>query len=502
LLARDSASWVRWVLVLLTAFVALMAWAMASPIGSPPDGDYHMASIWCAQGDRLGMCKITKEKNSPRLELRTPRTFSRYQNPYGHFCYVGNSGASAGCTNVVDEISVSELIASGRIVTSNPGANPFYRINSYLASRNIEKSSIQIRVASIAFFLGVSVLILAAFKRYRVKTAFALLIGLGPWGSFLIASIHPSAWTITLLPLFLVTLFVVANENSTRLRIVGALLALIIWFVARDVRSDARILMAIALISGIAWGIDFQKFYVNRSAIQKVAGLAVIGALYLIIFHPYVRSFLGPISSAKVGAYLASPSDRIFNLVTSRVPVTIMDLFGSSLGLGSTDTPLSQLVTMCGISALVLSVFSLIRRVGRRELVVVGVMTMFLILLPLRAEIENVGTSARYILPLYLMCLVAFFSAVDTSRDGALVDSRVRGHLLVAFLTLGNSVALHQTMRRYITGVDVIGWDLNRNAEWWWSAGPSPMTVWLIGTCAFFFAALMIIQESQRQEVQ
>jgi len=179
-----------------------------------------------------------------------------------------------------------------------------------------------------------------------------------------------------------------------------------------------------------------------------------------------------------------------------------MDLFGSSWGLGSTDTPLSQLVTMCGISALVLSVFSLIRRVGRRELVVVGVLTMFLILLPLRAELDNVGTSGRYILPLYLMCLVAFFSAVDTSRDGALVDSRVKGHLLVAVLTLGNSVALHQTMRRYITGVDVIGWDLNRNAEWWWSAGPSPMTVWLIGTCAFFFAALMIIQESQRQEVQ
>ncbi|NDB42676.1 MAG: hypothetical protein EB035_06830, partial [Actinobacteria bacterium] len=79
----------------MLAFVSLCAWAFASPIGAPPDGDFHLASIWCAQGDRLGMCKLEKVKDSSQVELLTPRTFSRYQNPFGHFCYVGNSGASA-----------------------------------------------------------------------------------------------------------------------------------------------------------------------------------------------------------------------------------------------------------------------------------------------------------------------------------------------------------------------------------------------------------------------
>ena len=35
-------------------FVALGSWVLASPVGSSPDDDYHMASIWCGQGVREG----------------------------------------------------------------------------------------------------------------------------------------------------------------------------------------------------------------------------------------------------------------------------------------------------------------------------------------------------------------------------------------------------------------------------------------------------------------
>jgi len=181
----------RWIFVVFAGAISLFAWAFASPIGAPPDGDFHMASIWCAQGDRLGMCKVEKVKNSNQVELLTPRTFSRYQNPYGHFCYVGNSGASAGCTNIVDETSVTELIASGRIFPVDQISSPFYDFNSRLSSRNIETSAFKIRFANVLFFVGIASLLLTMFKKYRVATSLAFLVGLGPWGSFLISSIHP-----------------------------------------------------------------------------------------------------------------------------------------------------------------------------------------------------------------------------------------------------------------------------------------------------------------------
>ncbi|NDB42420.1 MAG: hypothetical protein EB035_05530, partial [Actinobacteria bacterium] len=78
-----------------------------------------------------------------------------------------------------------------------------------------------------------------------------------------------------------------------------------------------------------------------------------------------------------------------------------------------------------------------------------------------------------------------------------LITSKTVSRILICSLTLGNSIALHQTMRRYITGVDVIGWNLNQDAEWWWTVGPSPMTIWLLGTVAFGVTTALILQNAR-----
>jgi hypothetical protein len=43
-------------------------------------------------------------------------------------------------------------------------------------------------------------------------------------------------------------------------------------------------------------------------------------------------------------------------------------------------------------------------------------------------------------------------------------------------------------MRRYITGSDVVDWNLNKNIEWWWSFMPTPMISWAIGSLGFAVA--------------
>jgi hypothetical protein len=57
-------------------------------------------------------------------------------------------------------------------------------------------------------------------------------------------------------------------------------------------------------------------------------------------------------------------------------------------------------------------------------------------------------------------------------------------------------------MRRYITGIDVIGWNLNKNAEWWWTVGPSPMTIWMLGTIAFGLTATLVLQMARMRVEQ
>lgn len=483
---NDCLNLARWIFIVFAGAISLFTWAFASPIGAPPDGDFHMASIWCAQGDRLGMCKVEKIKNSNQVELLTPRTFSRYQNPYGHFCYVGNSGASAGCTNIVDETSVTELIASGRIFPVNQVSSPFYEFNSRLSSRNIETSAFKIRFANALFFIGSASLLLTIFKKYRVVTALAFLVGLGPWGSFLISSIHPSAWTITLLPLFLVCLFAVIKERTSVLRIFAGLAAILIWFVTQDVRSDSRFFLVIALFTAIFWGIKIRDELTSRPTWLKVSGVGALFIIYVQLLHPLVQNYLG--------AFGFSQLDQVFNLTTTKVPLTLMDLFGGNYGLGSSDTPLSDLVVLCEIASFFLIICTTAQRVSKRNWLLVFLMSTLLILLPLRAELGGVGTGGRYILPLYLMCLVTYLASVETSLSRPLITSRLISRILVFTLTLGNSIAMHQTMRRYITGIDVIGWNLNKNAEWWWTVGPSPMTIWMLGTIAFGVTATLALQ--------
>ena len=481
----------RILLLVTVAFGSLFAWAFASPIGAPPDGDFHMASIWCAQGDRLGMCKVEKAKDSTQVELLTPRTFSRYQNPYGYFCYVGNSGASAGCTNDVDETSATELIASGRIFPLDQISTPFYDLSSRFSSRNIESSAFKIRIVNVLFFLAITSLFLIMFKKYRAVTALALLVGLGPWGSFLISSIHPSSWTITLLPLFLVALFVAIKDKSTVLRVFAALAALLIWFTAQDVRYDSTYFMVIALFVAIASGIKFQHEFTSRPLWLKVSVVAILAIIYIRLLHPLVRS-----------VFEVSQLDKVFNLTTTKLPLTLMNLFGGNYGLGSTDTPLSDLVVFCGIVSLFLVIYATAQRVSRKNWLIVFLMSTPLILFPLRTELDGTGSSGRYILPLYLMCLVTYLASVETSFTRPLITSKTISRVLVLTLTLGNSIALHQTMRRYITGVDVIGWNLNQNAEWWWTVGPSPMTIWILGTIMFGVTATLILQIARRQVEQ
>jgi hypothetical protein len=492
--ASKSVNVVRWFLIVVAGVVSFTAWAFASPIGAPPDGDFHLASIWCAQGDRLGMCKVEIVKDSNQVELLTPRTFSRYQNPYGHFCYVGNSGASAGCTNIVDETSVTELLASGRIFPVDQVSSPFYDFNSRLSSRNIETSAFKIRFANVLFFIGIASLLLTMFKKYRVATSLAFLVGFGPWGSFLIASIHPSAWTITLLPLFLVCLFVVIREKSIVLRIFAGLAALLIWFVAQDVRGDSRFFMVIALFAAIIWGLKIRHELTSQPLWLKVLGVGTLFIMYVQLLHPLVRKV--------IGAFGVSQLDKVFNLTTTKVPLTLMNLFGGNYGLGSSDTPLSDLVVFCGIASLFLIIYTTAQRVSKRNWLIVFLMSTLLVLFTLRADLGDVGTSGRYILPLYLMCLITYLASVETSFLRPLITSRTISRILVFTLTLGNSIALHQTMRRYITGVDVTGWNLNKNAEWWWTVAPSPMTIWMLGTLAFGATATLVLQMARMRVEQ
>ena len=100
--------------------------------------------------------------------------------------------------------------------------------------------------------------------------------------------------------------------------------------------------------------------------------------------------------------------------------------------------------------------------------------------LPTAVDRAQIGDTIqpRYLLPLLLVAVAIVRYRPDGSRP-ALSQSQVLATW--AIVVVAHTAALHQTIRRYTTGTDRHGFDLDLGIEWWWPA-PSPMAVWAAGT--------------------
>jgi len=130
-------------------------------------------------------------------------------------------------------------------------------------------------------------------------------------------------------------------------------------------------------------------------------------------------------------------------------------------------------------------------RVARRPVYVV-LAALFVIpmyLMALDRSFVGEGFQARYLLP--LLPILVMCSLAEGAEKGSIVSRR--GLLVgVSLIGLAHAFALHANIRRYVTGIEVYGFDLDKNREWWWAWGPSANGVWAIGSIAFVVAGLAV----------
>jgi hypothetical protein len=98
------------------------------------------------------------------------------------------------------------------------------------------------------------------------------------------------------------------------------------------------------------------------------------------------------------------------------------------------------------------------------------------------------GVQPRYVYPLLIMIAGV---ALWGGSSGQAIFSRLQILIVSLGLAIANSLSLHTNIRRYVTGTDEGGFNLNKNIEWWWANSASPMIVWVIGSTAFL--VLMVV---------
>lgn len=471
-------------LILLCTTVVFGSWALSSPPGSGPDDEYHLSSIWCSHGYRIQYC----EKSESIYEVKVPLVLHRNGGPRTLFCYAGDSRISARCIRELDPTAVTKLESSKRFNTSEI-ASRFYDANGYLVSANTNASILWMRFLQIAVSLALIGFVISSSGERKWAILLALFVGIVPVGLFIIPSTSPSSWAIT--GGFAAGACAMNFFKSTerRHKIVAAVGFITAILLTRNIRSDINLMMIFCISFGVVAGVlgreTKESIKISRTKMRRYVPVILLGIL---VFHFRVHS----LSPQTITESFLNGSFRSF---VNDSPLLFLGFLGGSIQLGSADfAPPSLVLILMGVG-LAVFVGAVVRYVSPAVKVIASVGTSLIFVLAYFYVDGAIGAGSRYLMAIYLLVLVMLASSAAIGFGSIKLQiSKSSWVTIFIAVSLAQSLSLHQAIRRYITGTNFSGWNLNKGAEWWWTSGPSPLSVWIIGSISFAIAIFIILQ--------
>jgi hypothetical protein len=369
-------------------------------------------------------------------------------------------------------------------------ASVFSRLMSFFASRDIEASGLKIRLANIAVALVALGLLGLLAPAAGSALGLALVVLGAPVGIFFVAAAHPQSWVYSLLP----TGWLLADAGLSR------------WLATRSARWAGVVALGGALMwlaydarprdSWLFVGVAVLLLVVRHATAARLDRRVrvALAAVALLAVAELLRRIGGP--RGVVAQFSLQGADGAWTRLTVDAAGVVRDLVAGGNALGSSDVVLPTIVGVLGVVALGVAMAAAHGGMARRAWATFGLLVGLVAYLPWRAG--DIGVSGRYVWVLAAIALTYYF--LECRAGGVAIAGMPRGarRVVVAAAGLANAFALHAHVRRYVTGSDVVGWNLNRDAEWWWPSGPAPMTTWLLGSAAFALAAGLLVLPERR----
>lgn len=471
--------WIRWVLgiaLLLSVLVTGAGWVIASPIGSSPDDDYHLDSIWCPH---------PVEDSCPTrvvdgvTEIEVPRPIGD-NSP----CYAFKSEDSAACSIKFSDDDTRWAIRY------DAGAYPpgYYRFHHLLIGPNARIAALAMRTANVLIavaLLGTIGVLMP--KRLRQHYAFALLASLIPMGIYFIASNNPSSWSITGIIATAAGMYSSIHSRGIRrwalfaCAIIGAILS----YSSRFDTALYVFVVAAALLFAVKW---------DRSLTIHAITTALLGTIGL------AEILLSGRSGAVDAAAASANQPTGFAEKVIRTLMALPELFGGFYGFikgpGWFDVPLDGPITAMLLVSAGGALFVGLRPGSWRKwmaaLMVFGAMCGLPIVMVVRGLFDNFSTyQPRYLLPL-LPVLFFFLFALDAPKRRLFTTPQLV--LFSASIVIAHSLTLHKVLTRYTRGlVGPEKLNLNYGITWWWDIPVSPMLVWIGASLAMLLVFICVI---------
>lgn len=433
-------------------------WAVTSPVGSAPDDDYHLSSIWCGRGFQDGMCELDPAYPDTR---KVPRNVVDASD-----CYRFSSDVTARCQWATREDTT--MVWTER-VNDIQGLYPpgFYQAMSVFVGPNVERSVVAMRL----FNSLIAALLMAAIMRLTPKgigsaAMIAIPVSFIPLGIFVTVSTNPSAWTVIGLAGYWA--FALswlhrgdpvgpdgdAPEDPQKFDRRSLLLGagtFICAFLAMSSRVDSNVYVVLATLVVLT-------MHGWRKARRQPVRLASLALLCLVAVVLYFTVSSAALLGAGGGSGVTGEEDSGLGLLLTNItqlPQLFEGIVGGSLGWFDTNMP--AIVTFIGVMAVGALLYRGLAQASTRQIVAMSIAVSALILVPLaylQSQHLNVGelVQPRYILPL-LTILIAT-AALSSNPLRRLTLPKAPAITIGVLLTISATVAYWTNVQRYIAGQD------------------------------------------------
>ena len=473
-------SW--WVIALPVMFLlALTAWAVTSPVGSSPDDDYHLASIWCAGGEREGVCEIDAARPDVRL---VPESVG-----FAHECFAYDPTVTAACAaGLTDQVVATDRVND--VQQLYPGM--FYGTMGLLVGPDEQRSVLLMRLINVLIAVGLLSLALRVLPpAIRSAVVVVVTVVYVPLGLFIIPSTNPSSWTLTGITFLWAFGLALARRTDWRSRRtwVLACAAAVSAGLAIGSRVDAAAYVALVVV------VVFVLTGLRRARKAWISSAVLLAIMLAGLIR--FATFGTPGSGVSGGMGGTEPGVGLLLTNIVYLPVYLSGAMGS-MALGWNDTLLPPLVFVFGVLVLGALVYRGVQVLPARKLVASLLALAGLVLVPLvflQREGLGVGevVQARYLLPLLVVLFATLSLAIPYSRPdapGLSLPSSMAWLIAIAMASAA-SVSLWAHAHRYASGSNRGLFDLDLVMEWTGLVPlplPAVVAVGVLASCAYIGA--------------
>ena len=504
------------VAVFVLGSLAFGAWAASSSIGSTPDSHYHLPSIVC--GTFAGN---TCEFDEATGHLVVPEALIE-----GLSCTTQRPNESAGCQPLMNG-SDTRTRTHGA-VNALRGLYPFgfYETLNLVYQDNLELAFVTARWLNGILFMGLAMLLWwASPQRLRSTIQWMWPLVIVPLGMFFIASANPTSWAIIGVGTGWMALLGFLESSGHKKWILGAIYLLAV-VISSSARIDATLfVLATSLIS--FWLADISIKDMLKKA--WLFGVAIVFVAYRLLSRPgnlgVVNEGFGPrntdryqeeltwssLNQAPTFESVASVPTFDWNLLWRNFTEVPGIWFGVVGGypwgsLGWLDTSLPQIIPILVLASIMAVATVALKGADWRR--IVSVLGMFGVLWSIPLYLLQIGGykvgeefQPRYLIP--MVVVMVGMLVMRSKGSPPLFAERFPLIAIAVALSVANAIALHTNIRRYVTGMDVGGLDLDFAREWWWWFMPqffTPNLLWIGGSLAFAGVAWIVIYHLPRKE--